>query len=70
MAKAPNITVKLEASDELIEASKGLYQELSNKNFARDKHEAYLTCFLNIGTIDKFLTAFEKNAVQHRLHPT
>lgn len=54
----------------LVEASKELYQELSSKNFPRDKHEAYLSCFLNIGTIDKFLTALEENAAQQGVQLT
>jgi len=56
--------------ENLLESSVELYKELSSKNFPRDKHEAYLTCFLNIGSIDKFLTALEENAAQQGVQLT
>ncbi len=40
-------------------ASIALAKELSSKNFPRHNHAAYLSCFLNIGTIDNFLSALE-----------
>jgi len=44
---------------DLKSASIALAKELSSKKFPRKNHAAYLSCFLNIGTIDNFLSALE-----------
>lgn len=44
-------------TNKLIQASAVLAKELSSKKFPRENRAAYLTCFLNIGVIDDFLTA-------------
>lgn len=41
-------------------ASIALAKELSTKKFPRENRAAYLSCFLNIGTIDDFLSALEQ----------
>lgn len=41
-------------------ASIALAKELSSKRFPRENRAAYLSCFLNIGTIDDFLSALEQ----------
>ncbi len=48
---------RLEASKE---AALTLADELKSKNFSRDHADAFLSCFLNVGTIDRFLTALEQ----------
>jgi hypothetical protein len=46
--------------DELERALENLYEELSSKKFNREDREAYLSCFLKVGTVADFLTAIEE----------